>query len=50
VNDIGPKGLVQHESSNGAAVKDRLKNFGKIVNCYGENVTFNTEGAMEIIL
>jgi uncharacterized protein YkwD len=50
VNDIGPKGLVQHESSNGTSVKERLKQFGKIITCYGENLSFHAETALEIIL
>lgn len=50
VVDIGPKGLVQHESSDGTSVKERLKRFGKIVTCYGENLSFHSETAMEVIL
>lgn len=50
VLDIGPKGLVQHESSDGTSVKERLKRFGKIVTCYGENLSFHSETAMEVLL
>ena len=50
VVDIGPKGLVQHESSDGTSVKERLKRYGKIVTCYGENLSFHSETAMEVIL
>lgn len=50
VTDIGPKGLVQHESSDGTSVKERLKRYGKIVTCYGENLSFHCETAMEVIL
>ena len=50
VLDIGPKGLVQHESSDGTSVKERLKKYGKIVTCYGENLSFHCETAMEVIL
>ena len=50
VLDIGPKGLVQHESSDGTSVKERLKRYGKIVTCYGENLSFHCETAMEVIL
>jgi uncharacterized protein YkwD len=31
-------------------VKERLKKFGKIVTCYGENLSFHCETAMEVIL
>lgn len=48
--DIGPKGLVQHESSDGTTVKERLKKYGKIVTCYGENLSFHCETALEVIL
>ena len=50
VQDIGPKGLVQHESSDGTTVKERLKKYGKIVTCYGENLSFHCETAMEVVL
>ena len=50
MQDIGPKGLVQHESSDGTSVKERLKKYGKIVTCYGENLSFHCETAMEVIL
>lgn len=48
--DIGPKGLVQHESSDGTSVKERLKRYGKIVTCYGENLSFHCETAIEVVL
>ena len=41
VVDIGPKGLVQHESSDGTPVKERLKRYGKIVTCYGQTLSFH---------
>ena len=50
VQDTGHKGLVQHESSDGTTVKERLKRFGKIVTCYGENLSFHTENALEVVL
>lgn len=50
VSDTGVKGLVQHESSDGKTVKERLKQYGKIVTCYGENLSFHTETPMEVVL
>ncbi len=50
VNDIGPRGLVQHESSDSTSVKERLKKYGKIVTCYGENLSFHSETALEVLL
>ena len=50
VEDTGKIGFVQHESSDGTSVKDRLSRYGKILTSYGENVTFNTVDALEIVL
>jgi hypothetical protein len=50
VIDTGPKGLVQHESHDGTSVKERLKKYGKIVTCYGENLSFHCENALDVIL
>lgn len=50
VNDTGPKGLVQYESYDGTSVKERLKKYGKIVTCYGENLSFHCDTAMDVIL
>lgn len=50
VQDIGPKGLVQHESSDGTTVKERLKRYGKIVTCYGENLSFHSDTALDVVL
>lgn len=49
MNDIGVKGLLQHESSNGQSVKERFTNFGKFVSCYGENLSFNCDTAEEVV-
>lgn len=50
VLDTGSKGLVQHESADGTPVKERLKKYGKIVTCYGENLSYHCETAMEVVL
>ena len=50
VMDIGPKGMVQHESSDGTTVKERLKKYGKVISCYGENLSFHCETALEVVL
>jgi uncharacterized protein YkwD len=40
--DIGPKGLIQHDSSDGkSGVKERLRKYGNVVSCYGENLSFH---------
>lgn len=49
VEDIGPKGLMQHEGSTGTTVKERIFNKGKILNCYGENLAFHCDDAEEVL-
>ena len=49
VEDTGPKGLLSHEGSSGATVRDRLQKFGKIINCYGENLSFHCDEAVEVL-
>ena len=49
--DIGPKGLITHASSvEGTDTKTRLRQFGKIVSCYGESLSFNCLTAKEVML
>jgi len=50
VEDVGRKGLVQHESTDGTSVKERLKKRGKIITCYGENLSFHCDTAFDVIL
>ena len=51
VADIGPKGLIQHDSSNGkTGVKERLRKYGNVVSCYGENLSFHCEEAKEVLI
>ena len=37
-------------SSDGTPVKERLKRYGKVVACYGENLTFTSQTARDIVL
>ena len=51
VEDIGPRGLIQHDSSNGSTgVKERMRQYGNIVSCYGENLSFHCEDAKEVMI
>lgn len=51
VTDIGPKGLVQHDSANGRmGVKERIRKYGNLISCYGENLSFHCEDAIEVML
>ena len=50
-DDIGKKGLIQHDSSDGkTGVKDRLRKYGNVVSCYGENLSFHCETAQEVLI
>ena len=49
VEDTGPKGLLTHEGSTGTSVRDRLQKLGKIINCYGENLSFHCDEAVEVL-
>eukprot|EP00347_Sterkiella_histriomuscorum_P007078 403350336 len=56
VEDIGPKGLVQHENSNGETFSQRVANFTRVQNeqenrnpVYGENLFFGNEPAQNIL-
>ena len=40
VDDIGPKGLMSHESSNGTNMQKRLAKFGRFQKTMGENLSF----------
>jgi len=48
--DIGPKGLIQHDSTDGKGVKDRLRKYGNVISCYGENLSFHCDDAKEVII
>ena len=50
VEDIGPKGMVQHEASDGRPVRDRFKKHGQVVTHYGENLSFHCYTALEVVL
>lgn len=49
VEDVGPKGLLTHDSSSGSTVKERLQAYGKILNCYGENLSFHCPTATDVL-
>lgn len=49
VDDIGPKGLVQHESSDGTATFTRVRKYYN-GGYMGENISFGYSSAMDIVL
>jgi len=49
--DIGPKGLIQHDSSDGkTGVKERMRKYGNVVSCYGENLSFHCQDAKDVLI
>ena len=49
VEDIGPLGLMTHNSSDGSSTKERLNKHGNIISCYGESLSFQCTDAREAL-
>ena len=49
VDDIGPKGMIQHESSQNISARERIEKFGLFINCYGENLSFFCDKAEDVV-
>jgi hypothetical protein len=50
VDDIGPKGLLLYQSSNGTEPEDRITKYGNYVESLGENIDFGPNDAMGVII
>jgi len=50
VMDIGPKGLVSYQSSDGTEPEDRITKYGNYVETLGENIDFGPNDAMGVIV
>jgi uncharacterized protein YkwD len=50
VQDIGPKGLVSHDSSDGKNVSDRIERYCEWEVSCGENIDFGAKNAQNIII
>ena len=50
VNDIGPKGMTGHNSSNGNSMDERIESFGEWHCTISESCSFGTESGLEVIL
>ena len=46
VDDIGPKGLLLYQSSDGTEPEDRISKYGTYVDSLGENIDFGPNDAM----
>ena len=50
VNDIGPKGLLLYQSSDGTEPEDRIAKYGNYSEPIGENIDFGPNDAMGVIV
>jgi hypothetical protein len=50
VEDIGPKGLLLYQSSDGTEPEDRISKYGNYVDSLGENIDFGPNDAMGVII
>lgn len=50
VMDIGPKGLLSYQSSDGTEPEDRISKYGIYVEALGENIDFGPNDAMGVIV
>ncbi len=50
LNDIGPKGIVSHESSDGRNVSERVERYCEWEEALGENLDFGTKDAVGVIV
>jgi hypothetical protein len=50
VNDIGPKGLLSYQSSDGTEPEDRIGKYGTYVEALGENIDFGPNDALGVIV
>jgi uncharacterized protein YkwD len=50
VKDIGPKGLISHDSSDGKNVSDRIEKYSEWDGACGENIDFGSKVAQDVIL
>ena len=50
VDDIGPKGLLLYQSSDGTEPEDRITKYGNYIDSLGENIDFGPNDAMGVIV
>ena len=50
VDDIGPKGLLLYQSSDGAEPEDRISKYGNYVESLGENIDFGPNDEIGVIV
>ena len=50
VDDIGPKGLLLYQSSDGTEPEDRIAKYGNYIESLGENIDFGPNDAIGVII
>ena len=50
VNDIGPKGLLLYQSSDGTEPEDRIAKYGTYIESMGENIDFGPNDALGVLI
>ena len=50
VLDIGPKGLLSYQSSDGTEPEERISKFGNYIETLGENIDFGPNDAVGVIV
>jgi len=50
VLDIGPKGLLRFESSDGTSVEDRIRKYGNYLEHLGESIDYGPNDAMGVLV
>ncbi len=50
VLDIGPKGLLRFESSDGTSVEDRIRKYGSYIEHLGESIDYGPNDAMGVLV
>ena len=50
VNDVGPKGLLLYQSSDGTEPQDRICKYGKCEGSFGESIDFAPNDAIGVIV
>ena len=50
VDDIGPKGLLLYQSSDGTEPEDRIAKYGNYIDSLGENIDFGPNDALGVII
>lgn len=48
--EIGSNGTIAHKCSKNRGTKERLRDYGNVIGCYGENISVFCNSAKEVIM